>query len=170
MVTRYIPIVDDNFTGKEIPADKVRSVKIEIDGEMRELDMTAGSAHFGSLKTFWDKGIPVGDKGSVVRPIKSAMSVTKPAKATKATAAAKTTKNVTVTTVEDRARTWAKDNGANKLPPRLPNIIIDAFNAKDPDKIPSKYIAPVIETPTPATVAKRATKATKAAFREAQVG
>lgn len=183
MVTRYIPIVDDNFTGKEIPAGKVKPVKIEIDGEMRELDMTLGSAHFGSLKAFWDKGILVGDEDNV-RPIKSAKSATKPVKATKATAAAKSTKNVTVTTVESQARVWAQDNGASGLPPRLPREVTQAFKDKNPDMIPAKFIKPVVQGPAPAKangsvsldmtegtrtrVKKAATKAP--AFKEAKAG
>jgi Asp-tRNA(Asn)/Glu-tRNA(Gln) amidotransferase B subunit len=185
MVTRYMAIIHDDFTGVEIKPERVEAVKVEIGGVMVELDLDKSNPMFGSLKTAHSKGRPVGKNGSV-RPIKSARSVVK---ATNASTAAKSTKAVSVTTVEAKAREWAKGHGFTKLPPRLPREVIDAFNAKKPDLMPDRFNPAVVQAPrqpvkasrdranldmtegtrTRVRAAKKA-PATRAAFQEANVG
>lgn len=161
MVTRYIPVVDDNWTGKEIPLGKVEAVKIEVNGEMRELDLDRTTPAFQSVFKFWEKGTVPTKGNNSVTPIKAAKSVVK--KATKATTAAKSTGKVTVTTVESRAREWAKDNGATKLGPRLTKEVIEAYKAKNPDMIPERFIGPVVSANLDMTEGTRSkVKATRA--------
>lgn len=166
MTKRYIPVVDDNWTGKEIPPEKAEVIKIEVNGEVRELDLDRTSPAFQSVFKFWEKGTVPSKGNNSVTPIKAAKSVIR--KATKATTAAKSTGKVHVTTVEAKAREWAKDNGATKLGPRLTKEVIEAYKAKKPDMIPERFIGPVVSVNLDMTEGTRSrVKATRAPARKA---
>lgn len=135
-------VYTDTMTGQDI--ELVGHITIIKNGVPKSFDLDMDGDTWKTLLAIYAKGETPRDDSNVV-PFKRQGA--KPARAT------------TNRQYNDNVRTWAKDNGANKLPERgrIPQSVIDAFEAKDPDKIPAQYVQAVAQAPAPKPAAKKAT-------------